>query len=121
MTAGTATARTAAAGTAAAGTAGTATATADAAIAAAAGPSPRWAKPDLPCRSDPDLFFAESPQDVRLAKLLCGICPVRAACLAGALQRGEPWGVWGGALFDRGVVIPDKRPRGRPRKLVAVG
>ena len=41
---------------------------------------------------------------------------MRAACLAGALQRGEPWGVWGGELFDRGMVIADKRPRGRPRK-----
>ena len=38
------------------------------------------------------------------------------ACLAGALDRGEPWGVWGGEIFERGVVIPRKRPRGRPRK-----
>jgi WhiB family redox-sensing transcriptional regulator len=70
----------------------------------------------LPCRTDPDLFFAESPQDVRLAQALCARCPVRAACLAGALQRGEPWGVWGGALFLRGAITAEKRPRGRPRK-----
>jgi WhiB family redox-sensing transcriptional regulator len=61
-------------------------------------------------------FFAEDPQDLRRAKALCQDCPVRAACLAGALQRGEPWGVWGGELFDRGMIIADKRPRGRPRK-----
>jgi WhiB family transcriptional regulator, redox-sensing transcriptional regulator len=71
---------------------------------------------ELPCRSDPELFFAESPQEVRLAKALCGLCPVRQACLAGALQRAEPWGVWGGELFLRGAIIAEKRARGRPRK-----
>jgi WhiB family transcriptional regulator, redox-sensing transcriptional regulator len=71
---------------------------------------------ELPCRREPDLFFADDPADLRRAKALCQDCPVRAACLAGALQRGEPWGVWGGELFERGMVIADKRPRGRPRK-----
>ena len=71
----------------------------------------------LPCRSyDPDLFFAESPEDVEFAKALCTDCPVRNACLAGARERREPWGVWGGELFIGGVVVPRKRPRGRPRK-----
>lgn len=71
----------------------------------------------LPCRANPaDLWFAEQPADVETAKSLCGPCPVREACLAGALQRGEPWGVWGGQLLLQGVVVPRKRPRGRPRK-----
>ncbi|GAA4090236.1 hypothetical protein Acsp04_00440 [Actinomadura sp. NBRC 104425] len=70
----------------------------------------------LPCRTDPELFFAEDPADVELAKSLCLECPLRKACLAGALERKEPWGVWGGELFVRGVVVPRKRPRGRPRK-----
>jgi len=70
----------------------------------------------LPCRKDAELYFAESPSDVELAKALCQDCPVRAECLAGALERREPWGVWGGELFLSGVVIPRKRPRGRPRK-----
>jgi WhiB family transcriptional regulator, redox-sensing transcriptional regulator len=71
----------------------------------------------LPCRlNDPELFFAESPADVELAKSLCQTCPVRAECLAGALERREPWGVWGGQLLVSGVVVPRKRPRGRPRK-----
>ena len=43
-------------------------------------------------------------------------CPARHACLAGALDRPEPWGVWGGQLFVQGVVVARKRPRGRPRK-----
>lgn len=72
---------------------------------------------ELPCRREnPELYFAESPSDVELAKALCQDCPVRAECLAGALERREPWGVWGGELFLSGVVIPRKRPRGRPRK-----
>lgn len=71
----------------------------------------------LPCRREnPELFFAESPADVETAKALCLECPVRRECLAGALDRREPWGVWGGELFLQGVVIPRKRPRGRPRK-----
>jgi WhiB family redox-sensing transcriptional regulator len=70
----------------------------------------------LPCTSDPDLFFAESPQDVELAKTLCGGCPVRRGCLTGAIERREPWGVWGGHLFLRGEIVPRKRARGRPRK-----
>jgi WhiB family redox-sensing transcriptional regulator len=70
----------------------------------------------LPCAGDPDLFFAESPDDVELAKSLCSDCPVRPACLAGAMQRREPWGVWGGELFIRGEIVPRKRGRGRPRK-----
>jgi WhiB family transcriptional regulator, redox-sensing transcriptional regulator len=71
----------------------------------------------LPCRvNDPELFFAELPSDVEYAKTLCQDCPVQALCLSGALERREPWGVWGGELFLQGVVIPRKRPRGRPRK-----
>lgn len=71
---------------------------------------------DLPCADDPDLFFAESPDDVELAKSLCTGCPARLVCLAGAMERAEPWGVWGGELFLRGEIVPRKRPRGRPRK-----
>ena len=71
----------------------------------------------LPCwTADPDLWFAESPSDVEAAKALCVPCPLREACLSGALERREPWGVWGGQLVVAGVVVPRKRPRGRPRK-----
>jgi WhiB family redox-sensing transcriptional regulator len=72
----------------------------------------------LPCwTEDPDLWFAESPADVEAAKTLCVPCPRREACLAGALERREPWGVWGGQLVLAGVVVARKRPRGRPRKV----
>ena len=72
-----------------------------------------------PCLGDPDLFFAERPADLEQAKALCVDCPIRLQCLAAALDRGEPWGVWGGEIFDHGVVIARKRPRGRPRKVAA--
>ena len=72
---------------------------------------------DIPCLEyDAALWFAESPADVELAKSLCGACPVRKACLASALSRQEPWGVWGGELFVHGAIVARKRPRGRPRK-----
>ncbi|CAA9302496.1 MAG: Transcriptional regulator, WhiB family [uncultured Friedmanniella sp.] len=71
----------------------------------------------MPCHLvDPEVFFAESPADVEAAKALCVGCPVLEECLAGALERREPWGVWGGQLFIGGVVVARKRPRGRPRK-----
>jgi len=71
---------------------------------------------DLPCTENPELFFAESPQDVEQAKAMCRGCRARLVCLAGALERREPWGVWGGELLLAGAIVPRKRPRGRPRK-----
>jgi WhiB family redox-sensing transcriptional regulator len=77
-------------------------------------------QPELPCHvSDPDLWFADSPSDLERAKELCADCPIRRACLTEALNRAEPWGVWGGEIFDRGSVVSRKRPRGRPRKIAA--
>ncbi|MGV0625096.1 WhiB family transcriptional regulator [Mycolicibacter minnesotensis] len=77
-------------------------------------PSPRL--PELPCHREPDLWFAEIPADLERAKAQCAHCPIRSQCLAAALQRAEPWGVWGGEILDRGTVVGRKRPRGRPRK-----
>ena len=74
------------------------------------------AGPDLPCRRHPELFFAESPREIEQAKALCQGCRARIACLTGALGRREPWGIWGGELLIHGVIVPRKRPRGRPRK-----
>ena len=69
----------------------------------------------LPCRThDPDMWFAESPVLLEQAKRLCRECPVRGACLEGALARREPWGVWGGFIVVRGTILAYKRGRGRP-------
>jgi WhiB family redox-sensing transcriptional regulator len=74
----------------------------------------------LPCAGNPDPWFAEAPAELERAKQLCSPCPIAAACLAGALERGEPWGVWGGQIVVDGAVVARKRPRGRPRKDVAL-
>jgi WhiB family transcriptional regulator, redox-sensing transcriptional regulator len=90
--------------------------------AAVGGPESTGLGLDLPCTEDPELFFAESPRDVEQAKAMCRGCRARLACLAGALERGEPWGVWGGELLMRGAIAPGKRGRGRPRKdVVTIG
>jgi WhiB family redox-sensing transcriptional regulator len=83
------------------------------------GQDPTGLSLDLPCTEHPELFFAESPQDVERAKAMCRGCRARLACLAGALERREPCGVWGGELLISGAIVPRKRPRGRPRKDVA--
>ncbi|WP_318842771.1 WhiB family transcriptional regulator [Myceligenerans pegani] len=71
----------------------------------------------LPCRTnDPELWFAEHSAEVERAKTLCRECPLIDGCLAGALERREPWGVWGGEVFVDGAVVARKRGRGRPRK-----
>lgn len=73
----------------------------------------------LPCHNaDPDLFFADSDLEITLAKTLCGGCPMKAACLEGALDRSEPCGVWGGQLIEDGAVIERKRRPGRPARQV---
>ena len=70
----------------------------------------------LPCqRADADLWFSDVPAELEVARVLCTECPIRVDCLTGAVGRAEPWGVWGGEIFERGAVVGRKRSRGRPR------
>jgi hypothetical protein len=62
------------------------------------------------------LFFSEQIDDIIRAKAVCAKCPMIEPCLEGALERREPWGVWGGQLFLNGKVLAQKRKRGRPPK-----
>jgi WhiB family redox-sensing transcriptional regulator len=62
------------------------------------------------------LFFSDHLLDIARAKAICGKCALRAECLAGALEREEPWGVWGGELLASGRIVTSKRPCGRPPK-----
>jgi WhiB family redox-sensing transcriptional regulator len=62
------------------------------------------------------LFFSEELQDIARAKEICARCPVLVPCLEGALERREPWGVWGGQMFLNGKILANKRRRGRPPK-----
>ncbi len=63
------------------------------------------------------LFFSEELQDIAQAKAICAKCPALVPCLEGALDRREPWGVWGGQLFLNGRILASKRRRGRPPKV----
>jgi hypothetical protein len=62
------------------------------------------------------LFFSDYVVDIARAKAMCALCPLRFECLQGALEREEPWGVWGGELLSGGRIVANKRPCGRPPK-----
>lgn len=63
------------------------------------------------------LFFSDNVVDIARAKAMCALCPLRFECLADAIDREEPWGVWGGELLSGGRIVANKRPCGRPPKL----
>jgi WhiB family redox-sensing transcriptional regulator len=50
------------------------------------------------CRQTDDELFPPEPDrpTTTAAKKVCARCPVQAACLAEAIRRREPHGVWGG-------------------------
>lgn len=50
----------------------------------------------LCAQTDSDLWFPLKGEYPRVAKALCARCPVQRECLDGALERDEPYGVWGG-------------------------
>ncbi len=60
------------------------------------------------------LFFSEEPVDIARAKAICVRCVARPYCLAAAVERAEPCGVWGGEIFVDGFPVAEKRRRGRP-------
>lgn len=62
------------------------------------------------------LFFSDHVLDIARAKAICSKCALRESCLQDALDREEPWGVWGGELLSMGRIVANKRPGGRPPK-----
>jgi WhiB family redox-sensing transcriptional regulator len=79
--------------------------------------SPLSRSTGLPCQQeDPALWFSNLAAELNLAKAYCRGCRNRQSCLAGAVERAESAGVWGGEIFENGRIIEFKRPRGRPRK-----
>jgi WhiB family redox-sensing transcriptional regulator len=60
------------------------------------------------------LFFSDRHSDTLRAKAICSVCPVQRLCLHRALERKEPYGVWGGEFLDEGRIVAIKRGRGRP-------
>jgi WhiB family redox-sensing transcriptional regulator len=81
-------------------------------------PADPWA--DAACRDfggeATSLWFSEQIPDIAAAKGICGTCTLIVPCFEGAVERREPWGVWGGQLFANGKVLAQKRKRGRPPK-----
>lgn len=61
------------------------------------------------------LFFSDDALDLARAKAICGKCGLADTCRQAAIDRAEPWGVWGGVLIENGRAV-NKRPRGRPPK-----
>ena len=74
----------------------------------------RWARCSDGRGSFNHLFFSDDPIELARAKAICSRCVLRPACLAGALERQETWGVWGGEILVDGKVVAVKRRRGRP-------
>jgi hypothetical protein len=62
------------------------------------------------------LFFSDHVLDIARAKAICAKCALRTSCLDDAIEREEPWGVWGGELLSMGRIVANKRPGGRPPK-----
>lgn len=71
------------------------------------------------CASEhPDWWFAPEGGDPgcradreQYATAICAGCPVRLACLAYALRRGEQYGVWGGLTPTQLNALRRKRAR----------
>jgi len=57
---------------------------------------PDWRDSALCAETDPEAFFPEKGGSTREAKAVCRNCPVKAECLAYALDKGEGFGIWGG-------------------------
>ena len=61
--------------------------------------------------------LSERLDPIAAAEAFCSACAGQAPCLAGALARREPWGVWGGELLVNGKILAQKKKRGRPPKI----
>ncbi|MFD9668326.1 WhiB family transcriptional regulator [Rhodococcus sp. NPDC059968] len=66
---------------------------------------------------DSEVFFPRDGEDrgarirrERVAKEICGRCPVRQECRSYALASGEAWGIWGGTNDRPPPSQPDTHP-----------
>jgi WhiB family redox-sensing transcriptional regulator len=67
-----------------------------------------------PCENAPDMFFIEKgdrmgPEKIRVAKELCGLCPMKQLCLEYALEANEQDGIWGGLTRNERNALTRKR------------
>lgn len=68
-----------------------------------------WAAAATCQQSRPDELFVRGAEQHK-AKLVCASCPVRAECLAEALDNKIEWGVWGGMTERERRAVLRKRP-----------
>ncbi|MFI8962184.1 WhiB family transcriptional regulator [Streptomyces sp. NPDC053493] len=69
-----------------------------------------WQQDALCAQAGPEFFFPAPGSSTREAKLLCGACEGRVACLEYALAHDERFGVWGGLSEKERIKL--KRRRG---------
>lgn len=57
----------------------------------------------VPCERSPQYFFPEDYPDpdvrrvaTRIAKRLCGECPIRKTCFTYAIESNQRFGIWAG-------------------------
>jgi WhiB family redox-sensing transcriptional regulator len=68
-----------------------------------------WAALGLCHTGDPDVLFVRGAAQ-NLAKNVCRSCPVRAECLADALDNRVEYGVWGGMTERERRALLRRRP-----------
>lgn len=76
--------------------------------AAVASPLPTFPDDAACAGEDVALFYSEQQdggRSSRIARAICGGCPVRTECLEAALARNEGWGIWGGYTADERAVL----------------
>ena len=60
---------------------------------------------------DPEIFFSERADNIRMAKQACKACEVKDVCLDEAFRKDEQWGVWGGLTdAERRALKRRRRP-----------
>ena len=69
----------------------------------------QWASAAVCKKSTADELFVQGAEQHK-AKVMCSGCPVRAECLADALDNRMEWGVWGGITERERRAVLRKRP-----------
>lgn len=59
----------------------------------------------------------DDPADAAQCRALCRRCPVRAECLAQAMENQEPWGIWGGLTTEERAGLARRQARPQPATL----
>jgi WhiB family redox-sensing transcriptional regulator len=65
------------------------------------GAVPGWDGVAACATADPEAWFPKKGENPRYAKGICRRCEIRTQCLAGALERGEKFGIWGGESAEQ--------------------